>query len=234
MLLCLSTARSLWAIVAAVFVLGLFADMYRPASMAAVADLVDEDHRQRAYALQFWAINLGFSIASVAAGVLVHHGYGLLFVLDAATTFAFGMVALRFVPETRPESDGPRARAADPLRLLRSDRLLLVATLLVLGYAVLYIQAGVTLPLAIKDAGLSAGIYGFVIAINGVVIVIGQPLSLTLLERWPRSRTLPIGIALVGAGLAATGLCDRPWQFRLTVVVWSIGEIATAGSFQAR
>jgi MFS family permease len=80
-----------------------------------------------------------------------------------------------------------------------------VATLLVLGYAVLYIQAGVTLPLAIKDAGLSAGIYGFVIAINGVVIVIGQPLSLTLLERWPRSRTLPIGIALAGAGLAATG-----------------------------
>jgi len=233
MLLCLSMARSLWAIVAAVFVLGLFADMYRPASMAAVADLVDEDRRQRAYALQFWAINLGFSIASIAAGVLVRHGYGLLFVLDAATTFAFGMVALRFVPETRPESDGPQARAADPLRLLRSDRLLLVATLLILVYAVLYIQAGVTLPLAIKDAGLSAGIYGFVIAINGVVIVIGQPLSLSLLERWPRRRTLPIGIALVGAGFAATGLCHRPWQFGLTVVVWSIGEIATAGSFQA-
>jgi predicted MFS family arabinose efflux permease len=52
MLLCLSMARSLWAIVAAVFVLGLFADMYRPASMAAVADLVDTEHRQRAYALQ--------------------------------------------------------------------------------------------------------------------------------------------------------------------------------------
>jgi MFS family permease len=194
---------------------------------------VDEDHRQRAYALQFWAINLGCSIASITAGVLVHRGYGLRFVLDAATTFAFGMVALRFVGETRPESDGPRARAADPLWLLRSDRLLLVATVLVLVYAVAYAQAGVTLPLAIKDAGLSAGSYGFAIAINGVVIVIGQPLSLSLLERWPRRRTLPIGIALVGAGFATTGLYDWSWQFGLTVVVWSIGEIATAGSFQA-
>jgi MFS family permease len=233
MLLCLSAARSLWAIVGAVFILGLFADMYRPAAMAAVADLVEPEHRQRAYALQFWAINLGFSIASVGAGVLVHHGYTLLFVLDAATTFAFGMLALKFVPETRPESEGPRARVADPLRLLRTDRLLLVATLLVLVYAVLYIQVGVTLPLAISDAGLSAGTYGFVIAINGVVIVIGQPLSLSLLDRWERRRTLPVGIALVGVGFAATGLCHRPWQFGLTVVLWSVGEIATAGSFQA-
>jgi MFS family permease len=38
---------------------------------------------------------------------------------------------------------------------------------------------------------------------------------------------------MVGAGFAATSLCDRPWQFGLTVVVWSVGEIATAGSFQA-
>jgi MFS family permease len=138
------------------------------------------------------------------------------------------MLALRFVPETRPESDGPRARAADPLRLLRSDRLL-VATLLVLVYTVLYIQAGVTLPLAIKDAGLNAGIYGFVIAINGVVIVIGQPLSLSLLDRWRRRRTLPIGIALVGAGYAATGLCDRPWQSLLWIGCLTAGIVAAIG-----
>jgi MFS family permease len=233
MLLALSVARPLAAIVPLAFALGVVSDMYRPASMAAVADLVDEQRRPRAYALQFWAINLGFAVASTSAGVLLHFGFGLLFVLDALTTLAFGLLALRFIPETRPHSDAPRARLGDPILLLRSDRLLLAASLIVLIYAILYVQVTVTLPLAITAVGLAPGVFGYVIAINGIVIVIGQPLTLNLLDRWPRRISLPIGIGLVGVGVAATGLCRTPWQFALTVVVWSVGEIATAGSFQA-
>ncbi len=232
-LLALSFARPLWLIAALVFVLGLFADMYRPASTAAVADLVTGTDRVRAYALQFWAINLGFSLAASAAGVLLHFGFGVLFALDAATTLAFGLLALRFVPETRPQSSEPAARLIDPLRVLRADRLLLAATVLILCYAVLYAQVNVVLPLAIVHAGLGASTYGYVISINGVLIVIGQPLTVGWLSRWPRRRSLPGGMALVGLGVAATGLCHASWQFAITVVIWTVGEIATAGSFQA-
>lgn len=232
-LFALGLARDLITITVLVLVLGIVADMYRPASSAAVADLVPELDRTRAFALQFWAVNLGFSVASVSAGLLLHLGYGVLFVLDAATTLAFGLLALRFVPETRPETDDAPARILDPVRLFRADRLLLAATGLVLGYAVLYAQVGISLPLAITHAGLSASFYGYAIAINGVLIVIGQPLTLHLLDRLPGRFSLPGGMALVGIGLAATGLCHRPWQFALSVVVWSVGEIATAGSFQA-
>ncbi len=232
-LLALAYARNLVLIGVLVAVLGTVGDMYRPAASAAVADLVTGADRTRAFALQFWAINLGFSIASTAAGVLLHFGFGVLFVLDAATTFAFGMIALRFVPETRPESDGDPVRMADPLRLLRRDRLLLAATVLVLVYAVLYLQVAIVLPLAITHAGLPASVYGYVVAINGVLIVIGQPLTLGWLARTPRRMSLPAGILLVGVGLGATVLCSSVWQFALTVVVWTIGEIATAGSFQA-
>ena len=232
-LLALSTARSLALITILVFVLGTVADMYRPASSAAVADLVPEHDRVRAYALQFWAINLGFSVASTSAGLLLHFGYGLLFVLDAATTFAFGALALAFVPETMPETDERPARMLDPIRLFRTDRLLLAATGLVLVYAVLYGQVSITVPLAIRHAHLHSSIYGYVIAVNGILIVIGQPLSMSLLSTWPRRTTLPAGLALVGAGLATTGLCHRPWQFAVSVAVWTVGEIATAGTFQA-
>ena len=232
-LMALSAARSLGLITVLVFVLGVVADMYRPASSAAVADLVPEQDRYRAFALQFWAINLGFSVAATSAGLLLHFGYGLLFVLDAATTFAFGMLALSFVPETMPDSDDRPARLLDPVRLFRTDRLLLWATVLVLVYAVVYAQVNIALPLAIRHVGLHPSIYGYVIAVNGVLIVIGQPLSLGLLDRWPRRLTLPAGVALVGAGVATTGLCHKPWQFALSVAAWTIGEIATAGSFQA-
>jgi len=232
-LFALSFARNLLVIAAIVFVLGTVADMYRPAATAATADLVPERDRTRAYALQFWAINLGFSVAAISAGVLLHFGFGLLFMLDAVTTLAFGLLALRFVPETRPESDAAPARLGDPVRLLRSDRLLLVATLLVLAYAILYTQVSITLPLAITHVGLSASVYGYVIALNGVLIVVGQPFTLRWMASTSRRITLPAGVALVGLGLAATGLCHQPWQFAVTVAVWTAGEILTAGSFQA-
>ncbi len=229
----LSFARSLTMICALAFVLGVVADLYRPAATAMVADLVPDRDRTRAFALQFWAINLGFSVAATSAGLLLRVGFELLFLLDAATTLAFGLLAIRFLPETRPESDQPRARMRDPIRLFRTDRLLLWATVLVLVYAVLYGQVYIALPLAIKAAGLSASVYGYVVGINGVLIVVGQPLTLNRLARWPRRWTLPVGMALVGLGIALTGLCRRPWEFALTVVLWTIGEIATAGSFQA-
>jgi MFS family permease len=229
----LSFARGLVEISILVFVLGVVADVYRPAASAAVADLVDEPDRVRAYALQFWAVNLGFSIASTSAGLLLHVGFGLLFVLDAITTFAFGMIALRFVPETKPETEHEPARLLDPIRLFRSDRLLLIATLLVLSYAVLYAQVNIILPLAITHAGLSASNYGYVISINGVLIVFGQPLTLNWLARTSRRFSLPFGMALVGIGVAATSFCHSIWQFSLSVFVWTVGEIATAGSFQA-
>jgi MFS family permease len=233
-LFALSFARTLALITLLVLVLGVVADMYRPASTATVADVVAEPDRPRAYALQFWAINLGFSVAATCAGLLLHLGFGVLFVLDAATTLAFGMLALRFIPETRPTSTAREpVRLADPLRLLRADRLLLVATVLTLVYAILYSQVNIAVPLAIVHAGLSPSVYGYVIAINGVLIVVGQPLTLHLFARWPRRITLPGGMALVGVGIAATGLCNGPWQFAASVVVWTIGEIATAGSFQS-
>lgn len=234
LLLALSVVRGVWPITVAVFVLGLVADVYRPASAAAIIDLIAEPQRVRAFALQFWAVNLGFSVAAVSAGLLLDHlGFGLLFVLDAATTLAFGMLALRFVPETRPQTQHEAARPLDPLRLLRADRLAATATLLVLVYAVLYSQVNLTLPLAVKDAGLSPSVYGYAIAINGILIVVGQPLSLAWMERTSRRVTLPIGMGLVGGGVALTGLCNSSWQFAGTVVVWTTGEIMTAGSFQA-
>src|SRR5690348_9916751 len=67
-LFALGLARDLATITVLVLVLGIVADMYRPASSAAIADVVPEADRTRAFALQFWAVNLGFSVASMSAG----------------------------------------------------------------------------------------------------------------------------------------------------------------------
>jgi MFS family permease len=56
----LGYARSSWALAAGALAVGLATSAFRPALSAMIADLVPAEDRVRAYALNFWAINLGF------------------------------------------------------------------------------------------------------------------------------------------------------------------------------
>lgn len=57
----LGYARSPWALGLCTLGVGLAANAFRPAQSAMIADLVPAVDRVRAYALAFWAINLGFA-----------------------------------------------------------------------------------------------------------------------------------------------------------------------------
>lgn len=226
----LGVAGPLPALVAAAGGLGLVADLYRPASLAMVADVVAPADRAKAFGLQFWAVNLGFSIASVLAGFLVQHGYWLMFAVDAGSGLVFAViiaVGIRHDPVRRTALAGDRPRMG--YRTALRDRLLVGLVLLTLGYASLYQQAQVAVALAIHDAGLPPSVYGTCAAINGIVIVLLQPVLTGWLARFDRMYVLGASWALVGAGMALTGLAHTFWQFGLTVVVWTVGEVGTAG-----
>jgi MFS family permease len=100
----LGFARTPVHIGVAAVLLGLMGELYRPAVSAAIADVVPPDDRMRAFGLLYWAINLGFTVATSLAGVLSGFGFGTLFAADAATTCAYAAIVWVFVKETRPPS----------------------------------------------------------------------------------------------------------------------------------
>lgn len=222
----LGTARSLPLIAAGVVLSGATADLYRPASSALVADVVPPADRVRAYGLHFWVINLAFAAATSGAGLLAERGYGLLFGIDALTTLVFGVVVYRGIGDTRPSRDAETAPGSfrDPFR----DRLMLGVIVSWFLYSCVYFQGFITLPLAMTADGLSLKAFGLVIALNGVVIVVVQPLVLDRLGRLPRIPTAAWSIALVGVGFSLHGLADTAWQHAACVVVWTVGEIGTS------
>ncbi len=226
-LLLLGAARTTPQLLAAALVAGLALDIYRPASSALVADLVPPADRPRAFALLFWAVNLGFAVATSLAGFLAESGYTLLFVLDALTSAAFGVVVWRGVPETRPATADPAAPAVGYRRVLH-DRLLLAVVGLQFAGACVYFQVFVTLPLAMRDAGLPASAFGLVIAINGLVIVLVQPLVAGWLGRLPRVPLLAASQLVIGLGFGLTAFATGRSGFAGSVVVWTLGEIGTA------
>ncbi|GLW21224.1 MFS transporter [Microbispora amethystogenes] len=225
-MLALGYTTSVPGLVAGMLVLGIVVDAYRPASQAIVADLVPPEDRPRAFGLLFWAVNLGFAVAMVAGGWLARSGFTVLFWVDAVTCLVFGVLVWRAIPETRPaREDAPPGRFADVLR----DRVMLAFVLANLVYALVYLQAYSTLPLAMTGQGLPTSAYGMAMAVNGLLIVVVQPVTTTWLARFDPSRVLAAGFALVGLGFALTSLVSSGAGHAATVAVWTLGEALTAG-----
>jgi MFS family permease len=227
-LLALGYSRGLVPLLAAAFAVGLTIDIYRPASAAIVADLVAPAERPRAYGLLFWAVNLGFSIAMVAGGLLARAGFIWLFWADAVTCAVFGLLVWRAVPETRMRRGGRRETGSffDVLR----DPLMTGFVLLSFAVSFVYMQAYTTLPLAMRISGLPTQAYGLAMAVNGVAIVAIQPLASGWLGRHDLSAVLASGIALIGLGFGLTSFASTTWSYAATVLVWTLGEITTAGA----
>jgi MFS family permease len=100
-MLALSQVRPLPAIVALSVAVGLTSELYRPASAALMADLVSPEQRVAAFGLWRFAINLGFAVGPLVAGVLAQRSFFYLFAGDAATSVAFGALALASLPQGR-------------------------------------------------------------------------------------------------------------------------------------
>ncbi|KAB8192671.1 MFS transporter [Nonomuraea phyllanthi] len=225
-MLALGYSTSLPSIVASMFVLGLVLDIYRPASNALVADLVSPEERPRAYGLLFWGINLGYAVGMTAGGRLAGLGFVWLFWIDALTSVVFAVLVWRAVPETRP----PARESAGGFGVVLRDRVMVGFTLVTLAQALVYSQTMSMLPVAMTNVvGLSTGQFGLAMALNGVLIVVVQPLVSGRLGRLDPSRTFALGVAVMALGFAMTAFVHDTFGLAATVAVWTVGEVIQAG-----
>ncbi|BCY15125.1 MFS transporter [Actinoplanes sp. L3-i22] len=268
--------------------LGLFAEGVRPAFSAMMVDLVPEHDRVRAFSLNYWAINLGFALAAIAAGFAAQFDYLLLFVVDAATTLVTATITLAFLSETHPSArratasgsgsrrtarrtgagsgaaaSGSRARPAarraaagsggaasvpgarpaahraaagsggasgGGMRAALNDRVFLVFLVINLLSVMVILQHASTLPIAMLADGFSAATYGWVIAVNGILIVSGQLFVPRLIEGHRPYRVLAVASVIVGVGFGLVAFAHAAWVYALTVVIWTLGEMLQSPS----
>jgi len=240
-MLALGGARSTGIIVVLAPLLGFFTDLCRPPLQAAVADLVPPADRARAYGLLYWAMNLGFAVASALGGALAVDHFGALFVIDALSTFAYTVIVFLGVPETRPvafvaatagiDGSGARERPGSPDSQRPGhwapfrDRPFVTFALIQVVLLVAFAQVIVALPLDMSAHGLDVKRIGLLLGLNGVYIVVLQPLALRYGRRWGHVHRLAGGALLTGLGLGATALAGGPLGYALTAALWTLGEV---------
>lgn len=225
----LGFARELSTIAIMVGAVAFVGELYRPAVSAIVADVVPAPRRIQAYALLHWVVNIGFACAAVVGGLLANVNFSILFVLDAATMAAYGVIVLIAVPETRPAVDidhrpHPAARGAPP-RSWIFDPPFVVYVLLTLAIALLPVQGNAPLAAHMTWQGFSPAAFGGVLAVNGVVIILLQPAVSTWAIGRDPTRMLVIAVLLYGGGLALHGLANNVAVHAAAVFVWTLGEI---------
>ena len=234
-MIALGFVHDLRVIAPATFTIALVGEAYRPAMQAAVADLVPAEDRIRAFGLLYWVINLGYSVGVSLGGALASASFLLLFLGDGATTLLFGLLVARAVPETSAAHARPAAATPAPARrhLLHDfvapylDGPFGIFVLLNVLVLLVFMQGIAALPIDMTARGVSHAWLGAVLGINGVTIVLLQPLLAAPIQRRNRSRVIALGALLVGLGFGLGIFAHGPALFGIAVVVWTIGEILT-------
>ncbi|MFI7541273.1 MDR family MFS transporter [Actinoplanes sp. NPDC049599] len=238
LMLALGFAEGFWQLIAGALLLGLFAEGVRPAFQAMMIDIVPDRDRVRAYSLNYWAINLGFASAAVLAGFAAQFDYLLLFIVDAGTTLITALISLTFLAETRPArppapAPGLPARRGPGLGTVFRDRVFLGFVALNFFVVLVIMQHMSTLPIAMSADGLSPATFGWVIAVNGLMIVAGQLFVPKLIGGFDRSRALALATLIVGVGFGLNAFAGTIALYALSVVIWTLGEMLQTPSNSA-
>jgi MFS family permease len=226
------------AIVVVATILGLSANASRPCIQAVIADLVPRADQVRAFSLNYWAVNIGFALASAGAGLLAERGYLLLFFGNALSVLACALLIYLKVPETRPAApiEAParhgRAGRHGMAPVLRDGRFMAAVGLTFL-LAMVLMQYTTSLPVSMGLNGFSSVDYGLAISMNGLVVVLATiPLTRAIKRRNPLD-VLVVAALLSGWGFGLTALADSVPLYIATVCIWTVGEILNSPTSMA-
>jgi MFS family permease len=225
LVLLLLQARSLPAVLAIVIVYSFFAELHRPASGALIADLVPPAHRVAAYAFNRLLFNIAFAVGLALGGFLAEEHFEVLFVADAVTSAAFGVISLVALPHgTRTTKEQDRqiggARAA-----ILADKGFLLVLAAILASALVYAQGYSTFPLWVRDQGFPERVYGFLQGGNGLLVAVFELGVTAIAMRYPRIRMIALGVLLTGLGFGGFGILLSGVGMAVAVAVWSFGEM---------
>ncbi|KOY56819.1 MULTISPECIES: MDR family MFS transporter [unclassified Streptomyces] len=241
-----------WQLVALVMVTMWGDSLFRPAVSALVAQVADDGHRARWYAMDRSLRNAGIGVGGLVGSTLVGwggtSGYTAVVVLNAVSFLAAAGLVATWRPSAVPPPAGadpvPAGKAAgEPrggYREVLADRPFLGVLATVWVFALCDLALTVLLSAyVIEGRGLPAWQPGMLFAINTVMVVLAQTALAKAVERHRRPRVLQVAavlwmvsfvlIALVPrehVGLAFGGLV-------LGMVVFTVAELLQAPTSSA-
>jgi MFS family permease len=214
-------------VIIAIFLLAIVAEMFRPASMAAVTQFVTPEQRKPAYALSRLAINLGMSIGPALGGFLAVVSYSLLFWIDGATSILAGiLLVIAALPNQPRHIEAQTSENRIEASSIFHDTRFVLFLISVIPIAFVFFQHISAMPLyMVRDLKMSEKVYGLMFTVNTLLIVaLELPINLATVH-WSSRKSLVIGTIFCALGFGGLAFATNVITVMMTVIVWTFGEM---------
>ncbi|MDM7925240.1 MAG: MFS transporter [bacterium] len=207
---------------AAVFLVSLLSESFRPANITAFAEACGEERRARGFTLLRLANNLGFAVGPVLGGFFAASGcYACLFWADGLTSLAAAAVMIRLPGGGRSASRPGSASKSGP-SVLRDGRLLAFLGFL-FCVTLMFCQIFGTWSLYLKNVrGLAESRIGLLMTVNALMIVL---MEMPLMKRIEREN--PLRFIRFGTVLVALAFASLPWMGRFALILAATAVMTT-------
>jgi len=205
---------------------GLVQAPFFPVSAALLIDLVAAERQQRAFALNYTGLSLGFTLAIIPAGFLAERDFVLLGLASGMTYLLIpivAVVALRGVARPRRFAGDIGVLAGSVLAF--RDRAFVGFALLASALPISLGILAAALPLYAADVGVPTRDIGLVLAVNGVLVVLLAVPVNAALEPFGPFRSLPYAALLVAATYALFAVAPNVTGLFAALVIFSVGEV---------
>lgn len=179
----LGQMKSLGLICLFTYLVSFVNEAFRPANSTAIAFYSKEENRTRSYSLNRLAINLGWAVGGAMGGFIAKYNYQLLFWVDGITNIIAAGLMWFFLKKVDHKANQQTAAKNTPALPAHRDKIYLVFIVVTMLFACCFFQIFTNLPVYFKkDMHLSEPFIGFIMSLNGLIIVLLEMVLIYKLE----------------------------------------------------
>lgn len=198
-----------------------------PSASALVADVTPDSERTNGYVVYRILTNLGWAIGPLAGSLIIVYGIHWIFILVSICSVIQGVLVLFFVKDARKTLPSGTKKAK--FSILSYDRYLIVFSIGTFFLTMVSSQFSVTLP-------LYSGIFlhipssqiGYIYAVNGIIVVIGQYPITNLLRRFQDMVPMILGTVFYSLGYLSVAFSRNLLGLMLSMAIITVGENMTS------
>lgn len=227
----LQFVTTFWALCFSVFFIMSIADMFRPALFVSLKAYSKPENQTRSLALVRLAINLGFVFGPVIGGILiVRSGYVAMFWIDGLTCILSTILFVLLVKkkEIHNLKEKEEALNKDKKFSIIKDKPYLIFLGISFLMGMIFMQLFFTMPTYHnKQFGLTEDYTGFLMLLNGVIIVL---LEMPIVSWIERKKILHPKLFLISSFLMGISfvllLFDSFWEILIIhMIFFTVGEM---------
>lgn len=213
----------------------VFQSMEQPAYDALIADLTTYKDRERAYSLNYLAMNLGLVMAPMLGGMLFNNYLNLSFFINGLADISSTLLLLIFIKnvkntvrDNKAMNEYEKGEAGSIFKVFSQRKLFFLLFIISGIAAMIYNQFNFLMPLHMEEAfrGTGAFKFGILASINAVVVVIGTPIVTKRLSGVTDVRIMYFGQLLESVGLAFFIFVNRYFVIAVVgIIIFTTGEI---------